>query len=488
MLSTQQSTADGARQVETLAAAASPTSFVREQLAELYASATTGSEAEKLKAGDKVQAELVKLFNTLDDLPFSQNTLLFARGLAPLCHGVAVASAKKDKTVPASNNAEDLVKVAFKSLFRGEAPLSLDALQAQQFLEFVLEVIVASQKGTLQHLALGIASADDVANLGPYLNVITGAMNTHDGKSAHSSAQLEVAFPHIPQASRFLNSSALAPVFSARASGGPLRDVSWLERVNCCRIQVEGKTFSVLEALCQPEIREHLRQHGVTAFDGLPYAVPTSTDGYSGQFIGQTRVKVSAERSIALNLLPANAMLKATSQLGARVAELSNQRMAALYREHLLPAIAQAHRDVVAQEFPVEKFIEAAEFEPNGKKLLTAVNKVLKKLKAAELPDNHFRSIWRTQAPYQFRHGRNLERVPVVSSQPQNCGGAYCSFAKSQGPFRFPAAPNLQERRAPREERLFHAAEDLLRDAMAKAVESQHEYKSLEEKYQLGDK
>lgn len=455
-----------------------------------YEAAKAADPTQSLKAGEKLNAGLLKVAGEFSELPFVDlaQTLTALRSVAPMWHGLAVESVKANKPVSAERNALDLAKVCFKSVFDGELPLELSAPEADAFLAFVADVLVASQGGVLTaNQPLAMASNEQIEAIGPYLNLVTGAMNTHDAKSAHSSAKLEVACPVNPKASRFLSGASLTPVISARASGGSLRDAPWLERVNCFRVSVAGKTFSLIEAFCSSGIRAHLRAIGVTAWDALPIATPLSSGGYSGQFVGQTKVKLR-DRSVALNLVPSNAMLKATRELGDRIAALTNNRIAELYRDAVLSAVPAAHKDSLAAEFPLEAFIQAAEFTPNQAKLLKAINQALKKLKAPGLPDDALQKIWKNPEPNRLRQGRQIARIPVVSSQPQNCGGAYCAYAGSRGPYRFPAAPAPQVERRGREERSFHVAHKMLAEAISKAIEAQQEYKSLEEKYQIGEK
>lgn len=443
------------------------------------AAATAGVEADIAKAAEKRQAELVKLAGSFDAVHFTDMaaTLAQVRGLAPLWHQVAGGE----------KSGAELTKQSYKALFRGDAVLPLTSESAEPFFAFVRDVLVASEAGTLTADQPLVAAEPAAARaLGAYLNATTGSLNTHEGKSAHSAAQLQAVCASPAAPSRFLNSSAFPVSISARAGGGPLRSASWLENLYCLRVSLADQTFMVFDVLCSQAVRDHLAAHGVSALSDMPLAAPAN-GGFSAYLVGQTRVKTAAG-AVALNLLPSNAMLEVTASLGKRIAEKTAMRIAALYREQVLAAVPDAVRDVLATEFPVEAFVPAAENGYNIDKLVKALNAYLKPHRVRAIDRALLNQVWKAPEPNRMRQGRHLVRVPIVGSNPQNCGGAYLAFAGKQGPYRFPAAPTFQRKTSSRDERSFHMADRLLDNAVNIELGKRAEAQSLEEKYQVGDK
>lgn len=455
--------------------------LVNSQTQTISAALESGNAQQIKSAIEKRDAELQKLARSFDVLGYCADipaALAATRKLVLLWHSVASTDIV----------AHELVKQSYKALFRSKTAIALDNVAASTFFAFVADVLVASEAGAVtSNVALRIASDVELRSIGAYINATAGALNTHESKSAHSSAQLQAVCSSAETSSPYFNSQAFPVLVSARAGGGPLRMASWLENMYCVRVSVAGRTFMVYDAICDSSTRSFLAAQGVTALDNVALGKP-STGRFNAQLVGQVRIK-TAEGSVALHLVPSNAMLEMTAALGERIAAKTALRVAQSYREAVLAHLPENSRDVIAKSYPVEAFIPAAERSFNIEKLVKSIKSTLKAEKLPGSVDQAvLNSVWRQPELNRLRQGRHLLRVPIVGSNAQNCGGAYLQFAGGKGLYRFPAMKQLPRKGAPREERNFYSADTILTTAISNAIKGCVSQPTLEEKYQIDDK
>ncbi|MBU9200171.1 hypothetical protein KTD31_01970 [Burkholderia multivorans] len=406
-------------------------------------------------------------------------TLLHFRSIALMWHAVFPSDAK---------SACDLTKQAYKALFGSADVLELPPALAQPFFEFVADLLAASKAGTLlNNAALPVTPAAELESLGGYLAEAVGALNTHDAKSAHSSAQFQALFSSPATPSRYLSSSAFPVILGARSGGGPLKSATWLENVFRFRVSLEHKPFTILEALREPDIRAFLTAQGVTAWDALPVVSVKVTPSRLDQS-PVVHIKTGVKPTEVV-LVPSNAMLAATRELVERIGEKSSAALGRLYREALFEVVPESFHDVLDAEFSMEAYQDAVFSRGNGTKLVKIVNKFLKAngYRGAAVPDDLFSALWRQSAVYQIRQARDIAHVATVGSNPQNCGSAYLTYA-SRGIPRFPAGPVIRRKRSSIAVRRFHSVDAMLRDEVKAELGRQADSPLLEDKYQIGER
>lgn len=373
------------------------------------------------------------------------------RQLAPMLYELAPAEPKV---------AAPAVKTVFRGVFKGTGHLSLSAQEAQAFLEFSLEVLYASMPdGKKKEGRLLTAQPwravpeEDLDDLATFLAEAVGALNTHDSKSSHPSAQYQYLVKQVPAPSRFLSSELFDSYVSGRIGGGTLQYVSWLEFLLPFRIRVaDGAPVAIYELLIDRAARDVLARQGVTALKALPIVEPKWFT-YDPHLLPRVSVKVDDQRSEWLNLMPANSMLRATAELGLNIQLEAQRRLAQAVRSQALDGLPELESD---ERFSLARFetcVSAGLGNPDTKKLfkeLATLRKQhgLKVLEPARLLDG------KAQFPGKRRY---IPRSGVVANQPQICGGAYLAEAGTRGLYRFPAA-TYQQASSTDEERKFHGA------------------------------
>lgn len=356
-------------------------------------------------------------------VPFEE-ALLVVRGIAPVLYAV----------YPTPESAEKGVGRVYRRLFAGDSVLALSADEARIFFFFVRDVLAATAQGVLRHNRVLAPADEGLAEHAPYLTAAVSALTTHDAKSAHSSAGFCGCFITEQQPSRFLSAQAFPAFLSGRTGGGLLRDSSWLEFLLPFSVSIEGgRPVSLVDVLLTAAGRKVVEAHGVTAFDGLPLIVPSQPE-FDHKMLARVRVKVSDTESVALNLMPANSMLKASVALAERIEQLALHKRAARVRELALAGLAETDW----ARFDVQAFVPCLQLKTRAaasKALLTSLIEVRKDAGLAVLKE-----IPKVPAE-EFRAMRSkILRSPVVGSNPNNCGGAFLAFCGKAGPYRFPAA------------------------------------------------
>ena len=385
-----------------------------------------------------------------------------------------------------AQDGEVAAKTAFRALFKGSGALALSASQAQAFLEFVLEVLCASmpdgkkKDGRLLTAQPWRAVADEEwENLAGFLAQAVGALNTHDAKSSHPSAQYQFLAQQEPKPSRFLSSELFDPYVSGRIGGGVLQYVSWLEYALPFRIRVEGRApVAIYELLTSGAAREALASQGVTALDALPLVEPQMPP-YDGKLMPRVRLKVPGAESVSLNLMPANSLLRATAELGRRLQVFAAQELAQGAREACLEGLQG-----VDDHFGLERFVDY-QLDSSSAPAKQLVKDLAAARKAQKQPALDLQALLSSKSAPGLRTavGRHS-----LSSKPQICGGAYLAEASARGIYLFPAA-SYQQPVSVQELRRFHGglqsawADGVqeIRQAMAKGTRPQ-------DKYQVRDK
>lgn len=432
----------------------------------------------------KLHNSLISAATQVEYLYFDslQDKLNQVREMSPLFHSVAIATLTPSTS--AAKNGATLAKMAYKALFAGDGALELTAPEAQDFLMFVADLLVASKSGILTSPAPLLRATDaELADLGDFLNQAAGALNTHDAKSYHSAAKMQGAFFPEPTPSRFLSGESFPVLLSGRAGGGPLRAVSWLENLFSMSISLQGRNFTVLALLCDSSLRAYIKDLGITAFDAVPVVEP-ALGGFDSTRAGSTQVKLSEKQSVTLSLIPSNAMLCAMADLGRRVGQLGKERIGGLYRSAVFAQLPEAVHAEFEAVFPLESFIEAAGFMAGSTTLLKKLNKELKQRKLKLLAEDFFDQVWNSPERRAIRS--RVTQIPIVGSNSQNCGGAYATYAGANGPYRFPAARWAEGQHRTQVERMFYTLDARFKAALARVLDSNKEAPSLEDKYQVG--
>lgn len=353
---------------------------------------------------------------------------------------------------PSEKLAGKAVGRVYRKLFSGEGTLALKSAEAQQFFAFVRDVLVATAEGTLTaDRALACADAFTPAHVA-FLRAAVSEITTHDAKSAHSSAGFKGYFPTAQQPSRFFSAQAFPAYLSGRTGGGVLRESSWLEFLLPFSVSVAGASpVRIIDILTVEGVRAALEQQGVHAFSGLPILEPVPAE-FDPKLLARVRVKVSETESVALNLMPANSLLKASVALAEKVEHTANMRLATRLRELALEGL-DSHPDVA--QFDIEAFLPCVQLKTRtaaSKTMLKALNVCRKDLGLAALKD------FPLVPADEFHSVRSkLVRSAVVGSNPNNCGGAFLAFGGTAGPYRFPAA-NYQARPTAATLRRFYGA------------------------------
>lgn len=370
------------------------------------------------------------------------DALLSVRRVAPVLYAL----------YPSEKLASKAVGRVYRKLFSGEGTLSLTDLEAQQFFAFVRDILVATAERTLTNdCELACAEGFAPAHVAFFREAV-GALTTHDAKSAHSSAGFRGCFITEQQPSRFFSAQAFPVFLSGRTGGGVLRDSSWLEFILPFSVSISGKApVRIVDVLVCAQAREAVTQHGVTAFAGLPVIDPVQPE-FDHKMLARVRVKVSETESVALNLMPANSLLKASVALAEKVEHNAQRHQATRLRElsleGLTPHPESARFDVAAFLPCVAPKTRAAA----SREMLKALNACRKDLGLApmkelpRLPAEDFNAV-----------RSRIVRSPVVGSNPNNCGGAFLAFGGTAGPYRFPAA-NYQARPTAATLRRFYGA------------------------------
>lgn len=453
----------------------------------IYREAVANGSATK-KVTDAYKAQLDALFKAIAAKLIDEPALISLRTKALI---TAI-----DELAPSPAFAAELAKNAFKAIFPSEVVFPLTRESAEYFFDFVRDMLIASSRAgkvtakradglPANKIFAAAVSDEDIRRSGSFLAGATGAVNTHESKSAHSSAQMQLMLATTTAPSRFLNASAFPAESGARSSGGPFKPAPWLENLLCFTVTLGERTFMLLDAVCEVSIRDHLLANNVKAFSSLPL-VRAASEGYSPILVGQTRI-TNRKKSIALNLMPSNSMLKMTRQLGERIAEKAANRMAELYRSTVLALVPGDLRTAIEAELTVEHFQPASVSLSEREKLVKVINRVFKRHKIRPVDGAIFRDVWFTPEPHQLRHGRELIRVSSVGSNFQNCGSAYTKHAGNQGIYRFPAAPVLRPRNSVQIRR-FHVLDKRLKELLETEVVSAGSRATLDQKYMAGDK
>lgn len=358
-------------------------------------------------------------------------------------------------------DAASAVKRLFRCLFRSDDEvLSLAGTDAQLFLDFVSDVLFASTAISPDGNSPFLLSRPlvevprDFARFDEILSSALGALNTHDAKSAHPSAKFEGFFAQTAQASRYLSAQALPLYVSGRQGGGALQHFGWLETVLPFRLSVAGgPCVTVGELLTSAEARQALGVHAVLA--ELPLCGHRS-EAFDGYQMPRVRIKVTEDESVALNLVPANSMLKANKALGELVHQKSAERLAWAAREKALAGLPQ---EVLASPaFALERFQACAATRGYGAGATSLLKELNACRKAAALALIESGPVlfdaWRLFAGAESLR-QWLPQVPVLHGSHFPCGGAYSTVFGGKGVYRFPAA-NPQSRKDSAPLRRFH--------------------------------
>lgn len=370
----------------------------------------------------------------------------------------------------------DLTKTAYKTLFAGDGVLALSSADADLFLRFAGDVLVASKAGSLSEGPLAYHSDDALREIQPFLQDTVAALTTHDAKSANSSAQFKAFLPSQVKSSILLESQAFEPLVSGRSSGGVMKDSPWVISLLTLNLQAPGTPVRAFYELLQEQARADF---DVPAVSLLP-VIEGGGNAFNSFLLGCTRVKVSQDTSATLWLAPANNMLAATRALGERMSELVGEKIALAAKAKLQELLG----DRYSMLNPAD--IDAAALErgqgTQAKALLKAVNGLLKEArKGAVTADELFNP---KQLGLQLRTW--VPRVGNVASNAQNCGGAYAEFAGMRGVYRFPAARQQQDRPSAQAVRRFHTLEHRFNDLLKREREKLAGRPSPFERYQSG--
>ena len=385
-----------------------------------------------------------------------------------------------------TENGELAAKTAFRALFKGPGSLALSAAQAQGYLEFALEVLCASMPDGKQKDGRLLTAqpwravaADEWESLAGFLAQAVGALNTHDAKSSHPSAQYQFLAPQSPVPSRFLSSELFDPYVSGRIGGGVLQYVSWLEYLLPFRISVEGGApVAIYELLTSAQARAALDSRGVTALSALPLVEP-QVPSYDGKLMPRVRLKVPGSDSVSLNLMPANSLLRATAELGRRVQVFAAQELAQGSREACLEGLQG-----VDEQFSLERFVDYL-LDSSSAPAKQLIKDLAAARKAQRQPALELQDLVSAKSAPGLR--TRLTRH-ALSSKPQICGGAYLAEASTRGIYLFPAA-SYQKPVSVQEIRRFYGGlqsawsdgVQKIRQAMAQGIRPQ-------DKYQVGEK
>lgn len=370
----------------------------------------------------------------------------------------------------------DLTKTAYKTLFSGDGVLALSSADADLFLRFAGDVLVASKAGSLSSGPLACSSDEALRELQPFLQDTVAALTTHDAKSANSSAQFKAFLPHQVKSSILLESQAFEPLVSGRSSGGVMKNTPWVISLLTLNLQAPGTPVRAFFELLQEQNRANFN---VPAVSLLP-TIDGGGNAFNSFLLGCARVKVSQDTSATLWLAPANNMLAATRALGERMSELVGEKVALAAKSKLQELLG----DRYAMLNPAD--IDAAALErgqgTQAKALLKAVNGLLKEARKGSISAEELFNP--KQLGLQLRTW--VPRVGNVASHAQNCGGAYAAFAGMRGVYRFPAARQQQARPSAQAVRRFHSVEHRFNDLLMREREKLADRSSPFERYQSG--
>ena len=276
--------------------------------------------------------------------------------------------------------------------------------------------------------------------------MLSQELHTHNAKNSHASAQYKGVFSGRSCGMGFLNSTELPPLLSGALGGGNLRDRSWLVQVLPFSVQIEGgEPFKVMDCLFSQRIRDLLPSWGVSAFEDLPLFEMRRTE-FSPVRLPVVSLKVSDDESVALNIMPANSMIKAM----ARLANLHNGNRKAQSEKNCEAAALKnqavfKEKGIEVSESLFFDFFMATSADKSKRRtaLLKAVNTRLGKMGRPAISVAQLNK-WLT---YPERV-RGVQKVGVVASNPQNISAAYQAYAGSQGIPRFPAYPLARRNRS----------------------------------------
>lgn len=293
---------------------------------------------------------------------------------------------------------------------------------------------------------------------------LVASINTHDSKAAHSYAQQEACFLMRPVASCYLSGAVLGFELGGRVSGGSLKYASWAIDLMALPIQWEGKIFTLYEAFTQSDMREFLIESGVPVTD--VFLAAQLRAAYMPEMSGIVRMKVGAD-SRQLLISPSNSMLQATEILANAVAVKAKEKRIKQLSEVLLQKIG---KDLSIPDEILSAYLHGtpAASKRAATQLVAEAKKQGVSLSLADVNIKATRSY--------------VPRVSTVGHNPFNCGSAYCSYAGSKGPFRFPAANESSY--AAKEVRDFAAK---LTPAFSAWASKLVPLGSLEDKYQVGN-
>ena len=337
-----------------------------------------------------------------------------------------------------SDDGELAAKTAFRALFKGHGVLALSATQANAFLRFALEMLYASMPDgkkkdgrLLTTQPWRAVSEEDRESLADFLAQAVGALNTHDSKSSHPSAQFQYRAQQSPAPSRYLSSELFEAYVSGRIGGGPLQYVSWLEYLLPFRISIDGGApVALYELMIDRAARAELVERGITALNGLPLVEP-EVPSFDGKLLPRVRIKVPGSQSVSLNLIPANSLFKATAELGRRVQALATQEQAQAARKACLEDL-----EGVDESFSLDRFVDYG-MDPGSAQSKQLVKDLAAVRKAQKRPAIDLKPLFAADAIAGLR---SHIRRHSLSSKPQICGGAYLAEASTRGLYLFSAA------------------------------------------------
>ena len=370
----------------------------------------------------------------------------------------------------AQKYAWDGVKMLFTNA-RGNA-LELSPADAQVFLNFVVAVLHTSAVDTSAVIG---SSKGTTAQLSDFYSQLCAELTTHNAKSNHPSAKIAGMFFPAARPLGYLNSMAVDTEVSGASGGGLMRSVAWLLTILPFRMSVAGFEFIILDCLLKEPVRAQLLASGVTSFADMPLISLADKEAKGFENVGSVKMKVDAETSVELKLMPANAMLRASRELVERIqarkvarqVEAGAEVKAALLAEvALIPGATELVQ--ACEESMFSTCFSAAQGDAlKAKKALTKVVTDVVKVLNTSLKKGEKLS-FNTEFVFEFVKSitlpyiRSIPHVAVVSANIQNAGKAYQDYA-ARGVPRFNTTPG-REKVNPVLVRRFHTLNSQLND------------------------
>lgn len=372
------------------------------------------------------------------------------------------------------NQLGDLAKMAFTN--RTGAPLALTDADAVVFLDFVAEVLIWSHEAKGQ------------GTLAQWYSKLLSEVGTHNAKNLNVGHSCVATFAANDLHLGYLNSRSLREELAGNSTNGALVKAYWLVLMLPFKMTAFGQTFAVYQLLQDEPLRELVRLQGVTGFDAMPLAVRADDDGL--RFLPAAKFALPCGQSLSFQMLPANAMLRATKDIRSKMYELA-QAAAERLRGKLKEDFADRAEVLEAlTELEVSFFVkcldprDANAAENLVKELSAAANKKIKKLKAAQQYRVNTEKIYNTVSKEPKTVTRGASLVPSIFSHEQLAGKAYQDYAH-KGIVRFNNTPG-RVRISAEVERRFYTLAAYLTDWLAQQENKRK--KSLAEKYQIGEK